>query len=103
MKLSQKRVMFTSMVARLILHAETLGYRFAGDDLKRQKTCSHGHKRSTHRSGLALDGILYTEDWKVVRSRESFNKLHDYWDSIGGSERINGDLGHFSLEHNGVR
>lgn len=103
MKLSEKRVLFTSMLARLIIHGEQLGYRIALDDVKRQKTCSHGHAKSTHRSGLAGDLILYTEAGGVVTSLEPFRKLHDYWDSIGGSERINGDLGHFSLEHNGVR
>ena len=103
MKLSTKRIKFTSMLARLLLHGEQLGYRIALDDVKRQKTCSHGHPKSTHRSGLAGDLILYTASGTVVRKLQPYLKLHDYWDSIGGSERITGDLGHFSLKHNGVR
>jgi hypothetical protein len=32
-----------------------------------------------------------------------FAMLHDYWDSIGGSKRIDKDMNHFSLEYQGRR
>jgi len=60
----------------------------------------YGAANSCHKLKLARD--LNFVDVKGFRN-EFHNELHDYWDSIGGSPRIIGDMNHFSLEHQGHR
>lgn len=103
MKLSQKRHKFRRMKRMLIAYAEFLGYNVVEDQGKRCDDCPNTHPHSTHKVGLAIDLILYDDEWGVIWDNAVFAKLHDFWDFIGGAERIVGDLGHFSLEHNGVR
>lgn len=87
----------------VIAYGELLGYHVVEDEGKRCSDCTNTHPQSTHKFGLAIDLILYDEHWNPVWDNAPFTRLHDLWDLIGGAERITGDLGHFSLEHNGVR
>ena len=87
----------------LIAYGEFLDYNVVEDQGKRCDDCPIGHVRSTHKAGVAVDLLLYDDDWIPIWTTDEFAKLHDFWDFIGGSERIVGDLGHFSLEHEGVR
>lgn len=103
MRLSQKRHLFCRMKPLLIAYGELLGYSVVEDQGKRCDDCPNTHPRSTHKVGLAIDLILYDADWNPVWDNDVFARLHDLWDLLDGAERIDGDLGHFSLEHNGVR
>jgi hypothetical protein len=103
MRLSEKRHLFRRMKRILNAYGELLDYNVVEDQGKRCDDCPNTHPRSTHKAGLAIDLVLYDGDWNPVWLDEPFAKMHDFWDFIGGSERIRGDLGHFSLEHEGVR
>jgi diadenosine tetraphosphatase ApaH/serine/threonine PP2A family protein phosphatase len=94
-------------MAKLILRAEQLGYHPAGDYLKRCPGCKVGRSNSVHKSGLAIDLNLYTDEWEWLNDDHFmtipvYGELHDYWDTLGGAPRINSDLNHFSFEHNGM-
>jgi len=103
MTLGAKRRQFTHMLALLILHAEQLGYGVAADYLKRCVDCPIGLKNSVHMVGLGIDLNLYNKQNQYLTSGVHHEKLHDYWDSIGGAPRIDNNLNHSSLSHQGVR
>lgn len=103
MRLSEKRALFTRMWARLILYAEGLGFHPAGDMTKRCGDCPIGLDNSAHKAGLAGDLLLYDQSWNYLTDPDNYIVLHDFWDTLGGAERIVNDMNHFSLEHNGVR
>ncbi len=105
MTLRQKQSRFAHMIALLILHSEQLGYEVTlgrGYASQAANKADNGHPRSNHLNRLALDLNLF-KDGRWLTSGKHFEALHDYWDSIGGAERIRDDMNHFSLEHNGVR
>jgi len=56
-----------------------------------------------HKSGLGIDLNLYNKNNQYLSSGIHHVLLHDYWDSIGGAPRIDHDMNHYSLEHQGVR
>jgi hypothetical protein len=103
MKLSEKRHLFRRMKSMLLEYGELLGYRVVEDEGKRCDDCPNTHPRSAHKVGLAIDLILYDDQWEPVWDNAPFAQLHELWDLLGGARRIDDDLGHFSLEHNGVR
>jgi hypothetical protein len=78
---------------------------WARDQCKRCDDCPVGHPNSTHKAGTGQDYILYAPDMTYPHpdADNIYSHLHDFWDLIGGAERISGDLRHFSEEHNGVR
>lgn len=90
------------MVALLIQYAHFLGYECAIDYVKRCEDCEIGHPRSLHKMGLALDLHLYL-DGEYVTTAGPHSDLHDLWDLLGGSERIAGDMNHYSVAHGGMR
>ena len=102
MGLVDKQNKFAGMVALLILYAQSLGYQITFGDAFRDPRVSYGHPKSTHRVRLAVDLNLFKDD-VYLASDEDHAPLHDFWDSIGGSERIKRDANHYSLEHQGVR
>lgn len=103
MSLSDKQAHFTSMIARLILHAEQLGYQLTFGDAYRSSNVTYGHKDSLHRKRLAVDFNLFI-DGQYMTKTDDYLKIGEYWESIGGSwgGRFN-DGNHFSLKHEGMR
>jgi hypothetical protein len=91
------------MKSLLIEYGELIGYNVVEDQGKRCSDCPNSHPRSTHKAGVAVDLILYGVEWAYLTDTRHYAILHDFWDFIGGAERINKDLNHFSLEHQGVR
>ena len=102
MGLVDKQNKFAGMTALLILYAQAKGYQVTYGDAFRDERVTYGHPRSTHRFRLGLDLNLF-KNGKYLYSDEDHAPLHDFWDSIGGSERIKGDANHYSLEHEGIR
>ena len=100
--IGQKQRRFSLMLAKLIAYAYHLGYEISMGDV----WAKTGHRGgSMHYIRLAADLNLFKDS--VYLSGEAaasgHNMLHNYWDTIGGSDRIPGDLNHYSIEHNGVR
>jgi hypothetical protein len=79
MKLSQKRSMFSTNFARLILFARLHGYYPSIDDVKARD----GHmKNSLHYDGLAGDLILYDKDWNYLTETEDYDLLGKFWETL---------------------
>lgn len=109
LKLSVKKNLFTVALAKLILKAEELGFHPVIDETKRCKDCPNTIKNSCHTVGLAADINLYLGvnrvyyDGKDRTIENPHIALHDYWDLLGGSKRLEYDMNHYSFEHNGFR
>ncbi|MDB4312037.1 hypothetical protein N9937_01275 [bacterium] len=105
MSLGSERRRFSKMISLLTHYIEFLGLDWADDMGKRCKECPVGHPKSTHKSGLARDILLYgpAGEYPHPSWESEYNQLHDFWDFIGGAKRIDDDLNHFSLEWQGVR
>lgn len=102
MGLVDKQWKFVKMVSKLITYADSLGYKLTFGDAYRDKNNPTGHPKSLHRKRLAVDFNLFI-DGKYDTDGSGHKILHDYWDELGGSERIEKDLNHYSLEHGGMR
>ena len=99
MSLRQKQSYFAKMVGDLIIHIYECGYEVTLGDA----WAKTGHKKnSNHYIRLAIDLNLF-KDGVFLASGAEHNQFHDFWDSMGGAERIEEDLNHYSLEHNGSR
>ena len=103
MTLGEKQEKFSRMIMLLLIHLHALGYTCRGGHWMRCRNCYTGAKNSVHKNKLAFDINLcrpgrYLND---EEAREGHTLLHNYWDSIGGAPRIEKDLNHYSLEHDG--
>ena len=88
-----------------MLYAQHIGYELSVGDCFRDDRCKYGNDKSTHRYRLAGDlNIFYDGIYlKGLEAKKAHNILHDFWDMIGGSKRIENDLNHYSMKHNGIR
>lgn len=113
MSLGKKQEKFMRMLPRLIDHIHSLGYEIRGGDLFRAPSVfgeigekkGYGHRNSCHKLKLAID-LNITKDGVYLRgdaAKTAHDMFHDFWDDLGGSERIAHDLNHYSLEHQGMR
>ena len=102
MGMVDKQNKFSRMVALLILHAQELGYQVTLGDAYRPPDANYGHPKSNHKKRLAIDLNLFL-DGKYITDGQGHDELHDYWDTIGGSERIERDMNHYSVLHKGIR
>lgn len=112
MKLSQKQQLFTIMIGKLILWAESKGYGLTFGEAYRTEAQAEQYARdgkgianSLHCSRLAVDFNLFVNGVYQDKS-EAYTPLGEYWESLGGSwggRFARADGNHFSLSHNGVR
>ena len=113
MTLGEKQELFSRMEPLLFLFAQFLGYEIRGGDAFRDprvhgefgEAGGYGRKYSCHKLKLARD-LNITKDGvylKGAAAQEAHEKLHDFWDLLGGAPRIHGDMNHYSVEHNGYR
>jgi hypothetical protein len=93
---------FTLAFALLIVKAKDIGFDPAIAMVRRCKNCKIGKVNSVHKLCLAGDLILY-KDGNYLTNGEYYSSLHDFWDTLGGSERIVNDMNHFSMMYKGVR
>lgn len=104
-----KQQNFAIAIAHLIIHAKEIGTPVTYGDAYRDPRLhgdmgikkGYGSANSCHKLRLAVDLNIVINGKLAPIS--AYEKLHDYWDSIGGSKRIETDLNHFSFEHNGYR
>lgn len=112
MKLSEKRVLFTGLLAQLINWGHDNGYMIAIDQAKRTQAEANanakkgsGISNSLHLIPLAVDFVLYINGEYKTESKD-YKALGQYWESLSPLARWGGHFGdgnHFSLEHNGVK
>jgi len=102
MSLVDKQDKFAGMVSLLVEYMRFKGYQVTYGDAYRDDRVTYGHPRSTHRSRLAVDLNLF-KDGVYLADGDDHNHFHDLWDLIGGAERIDKDLNHYSLSHGGLR
>jgi hypothetical protein len=102
MPLRKKQSYFAWLVARLIITAYARGYEITLGDAYRDPRCPYGSERSLHQVRLAIDLNLF-KDGRWLTDGTGHDELHDLWDSWGGAPRIEHDLNHYSLEHEGRR
>ena len=104
-KLSKKQNKFTRAYPLLMLYAQYLGYELSDGDAYRDPRCKYGNPKSNHRNRLARDFNIFKDGVYLIGKEAiiAHNKLHDFWDMLGGSKRIKRDLNHYSFLHNGVR
>ena len=105
MSLGADRRKFTSMLSDLIRHIEhELRYGVAIKFVYRCEDCPIGHKNSLHHKSLAADLDLYSLDGEYLSSGFEHDEIHDFWDDLGGNERIDNDMNHYSYgDYGGVR
>ena len=99
------QVKFVRAKAKLIIFAEGNNIEITDGDAYRDprvfgpvgvnKPTAYGEPSSCHKSRLAQDFNVINED--------DHKKLHDYWDTLGGSPRIDHDMNHYSFAFNGMR
>jgi hypothetical protein len=102
MSMVDKQNEFSGMTALLIFYIQSQGYQVTYGDAYRDERVTYGHPRSTHRVRLAVDLNLF-KDGKYLSSDADHAQFHDFWDALGGAERIQNDGNHYSLSHEGVR
>lgn len=113
MTLIDKQSLFTVMTAKLILWAESQGYRLTFGEAFRTleqaeiyANAGKGRKNSAHCLRLAVDFNLFI-DGAYQRDTEAYRALGEYWESLGGTWggrfKSLSDGNHFSLAHNGVK
>lgn len=106
MKLSEKRTLFTSCVAKLLVYMIECGERPAlGRDGEKHM------KDSLHYDGLAVDIILYDENFLPKEDTEAHRKYGEYWESLhelcfwgGAGKKVDGlknDGNHYSITDRG--
>ena len=112
MSLRKKQSEFTYAIAKLIMFAyDELGVELTFGDAHRDsrvhgeygEKLSYSSALSNHKLRLAVDLNLFVCGNYIVGHHDMWDKLHEYWESIGGSSIINGDENHFSFEHKGKK
>ena len=100
MSLRNEQSKFVKMVALLILFAYERGYELTfGDAWSKPEYKAH-KTNSNHYIRLAIDLNLF-KDGEYLTGIVGHDVLHDFWDSIGGAERIKGDMNHYSIAYKG--
>ena len=113
MSLGSRQRQFSLNIAKLIIFAHENGYGITFGDAYRDPRMygnwgdSKGYSspHSVHKIRLAVDLNLF-EDGEYLTgddARLGHGFLHDYWDTLNGSERIRKDLNHYSFTFNGFR
>ena len=115
MTLREARINFSLCLAKLILHADTLGYEVALDEVTERITekdpTSDHMKNSLHHLGLAGDLNLY-KDGQYLSKTEDHQILGEYWEQMGkdlglplcwGGRFAKPDGNHYALEWLGRR
>lgn len=102
-ELLTKQIEFATAIGKLLLWCHENGHAVTFGDAYRDPRLhgglgvkkAYGHRNSCHKLRLAVDLNLII-DGKLAE-RDDYAPLHDYWDTIGGSERLEYDMNHFSF------
>lgn len=111
MTLRQQQSQFAVMAARLILHAESLGYEVTLGDAFRDPRLhgemgvrrGYGAPNSFHKQRLAIDLNLF-KNGRYLAGTEAHRPLGEWWEQNGGTwggRFKNPDGNHYSLGKGG--
>lgn len=112
--LQDKQQRFTSLVAKLVIWAESQGFKLTfGEAYRTPEQAAlnakngSGISNSLHTKRLAVDLNLFVKG-EYKQDSESYRAIGDYWKSLDpdcawGGDFSKPDGNHFSLQHEGVR
>lgn len=115
MKLSEQRILFTTLIADLIKWANQQGYKVALDQVKRTQAEANanaasgaGIKNSLHLQGLAADILLYDQALNYISDPVPYTAMGKQWKSMHELNRWGGDFkkvdaNHFSSTRDGIQ
>lgn len=112
MSLRKLQSAFTYAASKLVIFAyDELGVELTDGDSFRDPRVhgeygekgSYSRSDSNHKVKLARDYNLFVNGKYISGSHEVWDKLHHYWESLGGASAIAGDENHFSFEYKGKR
>jgi hypothetical protein len=100
MRLSEKRVLFTSLICKLIDTVNNdFGLHVALGDVR--PTNQSGHmSNSLHYEGLAADLVFYSDEWSYKTKTDEYRILGELWESMHPNCHWGGhfnDGNHFSM------
>lgn len=104
-ELLDKQMEFPLMLAFLTIYAYMNGYTMTLGEGYDDDGVGH-MKGSCHYIKLAQDVNLFLDGkWldKGPEMEKGHGMLHDYWDTLGGAQRIKNDLNHYSMLYAGRR
>ncbi len=101
------------VLAHMELYAFLMGFSLVREDARRA-TSVHGKfgEKKSYAAAYSVHKLKLAQDYSIFKNGrylqgkeadEAFNFLHDFVDRLGLAKRIKGDLGHFSMEHQGYR
>ena len=97
MTLGEAREFFTMILGKLIVWADSQGYKLRICDV----LAKTGHMEgSNHYLGLAADIAVFKPGAKE-QDLEAHRRMHNAWDALGGAPRIESDLNHYALKWKG--
>jgi hypothetical protein len=102
--LVEKQAAFAQAIARLIQHADALGYQVTFGDAYRDARVTYGSEHSLHRIRLAVDLNVF-RDGVYLTDGSEYEDLGLFWESIPGAcwgGRFK-DGNHFSFGHGGYK
>jgi peptidoglycan L-alanyl-D-glutamate endopeptidase CwlK len=102
MTLGEQQELFTGNIARLILYAQSQGFKCRLREVERtayqqEKYLKDGKsktKDSQHLKSLAAD-IYFTKSGKLLEDKESLNILGVFWESLEKNNRWGGNYKNF--------
>ena len=110
MRLGEKQELFSTLLPKLLVFAQTMNYKVRLKELYRPKEMAEiyaergtGIRNSLHCDGLAIDLVLF-QHGKMLTKSDQYRELGQFWESLnplcawGGSF---GDGGHFSIRDGG--
>jgi hypothetical protein len=110
MTLGEKQRAFLPKLAQLIQYAYENGYELTLGDAYRDprlhgaigEKLGYGHAKSCHKLRLAIDLNIF-KGGNYLTDGSGHDELHTFWDSLGGAPRLEADMNHYSIGHEGMR
>lgn len=103
-ELLEKQFVFGQMVPKLLAFINASGKKYVLGYVQRCEECKTGKPMSLHKSKLAIDVYLFTQENDLLNDTIDHLPFGEYWESLGGSWGGRwGDGNHYSLKFGGMR
>jgi hypothetical protein len=107
--LLDQQIEFSRLVGKLLEFAYANGFGVTLGDAYRDSRCPYGHRKSLHRSRLAIDLNLFKQSpsghWDYFALTADHTPLGEYWESLDSRCRWGGrfnDGNHYSMAWEGM-